>query len=562
MRRLARYLRWAWGTSWPLYALSVLVVNVFGALAVATFLRFLVPLPGAREFLSVSTLTASLYVGYFGFAIIVGVGMTLYFFTPVLGWERAPDSYDPTMIRRLVLRIPGFQALLGAVLWLVGVVIFTVVAMAEVSRSWALTVAVTAILGGAMVVLLTYMVAERMVRPVAARALKPELGSEGRIAPLSRQITFVWILTSAVPVIGVVLMVVAQASGFFGGDATEILPGVLALSLTELFTGFSGTRLMTMTVVDPIRELQVAMNRARRGDNDAKVRIYDSSEIGVLQAGFNEMMTGLRERERVRELFGRYVGDEVARRALEEKPTLGGENRQVGVLFVDVVGSTGFAVSREPQEVVRALNRFFDIVVEVVHRNRGIINKFEGDAALAVFGAPLPLDDIAGHTLAAARELKTELAEQELPAGIGAAVGPVVAGHIGAKNRFEYTVIGDAVNAAARLTDVAKETPGRVLTTAGTVRQANEAEQARWTMLKSVELRGRREMTQLARPIRPTMAEREAERAAEREAEKEAERAAEREAEKEAEREAEQTPQQTPQSPAAGSTAAATGTDR
>ncbi|AGP31701.1 adenylate/guanylate cyclase domain-containing protein [Corynebacterium terpenotabidum] len=513
MQRLARYIRWAWGTSWPLYAVSVLVVNVFGGLGVASFLRFLVPLPGAEEFLTVSTLTASLYVLYFLFAIVVGVGMTLFVFTPVLGWERAPDSYDPTMIRSLVLRIPGFQALLGAVLWAVGVVIFTVVAFVEISRSWALTVAVTSILGGAMVVLMTYMVAERMVRPVAVRAMKPTQGSPEKIAPLSRQITFVWLLTSAVPVVGVVLMVVGQASGFFGGDARKILPGVLALSVTELFTGFSGTRLLTMTIVDPIRELQVAMNRVRRGDTSAQVRIYDGTEVGVLQAGFNEMMDGLQERERVRELFGRYVGDEVARRAMEKKPTLGGENRQVGVIFVDVVGSTGFAVSREPQEVVLALNRFFDIVVEVVHRNKGIINKFEGDAALAVFGAPLPLDDIAGHTLAAARELKTELAAQELPAGIGAAVGPVVSGHIGAKDRFEYTVIGDAVNAAARLTDLAKETPGRVLTNATTVRQANAAEQARWTMMKSVELRGRREMTQLARPIRPTQAERAAEQA-------------------------------------------------
>lgn len=516
MQRLGRYIRWAWGTSWPLYALSVLVVNVCGALGVATFLRFLVPLPGAREFLSVNTLTLLLYVLYFLVALLIGVAATLYMFTPVLGWERAPDSYDPQMIRRLVLRIPAFQAFLGAGLWTVGVLIFTLVALIEVSPSWALTVGITATLGGAMVVLMTYMVAERAVRPVAVRALKPVQGSPEKITPLSRQITFVWILTSAVPVIGVVLMVIAQAIGFFGGDATDIIPGILALSITELFTGFFGTQLLAMTVVDPIRELQVAMNRVRRGDTRAQVRIYDGSEVGVLQAGFNEMMTGLQEREQVRKLFGRYVGDEVARRAIEEKPTLGGESRHVGILFVDVVGSTEFAVSREPQEVVQALNTFFDIVVEVVHRNKGIINKFQGDAALAVFGSPLPLDDIAGHTLAAARELKTELGAQELPAGIGAAVGPVVAGHIGAKDRFEYTVIGDAVNAAARLTDLAKETPGRVLTNAVTVRQANEAEQARWTVMKSVELRGRRKMTQLARPIRPTLAERETERQAER----------------------------------------------
>lgn len=509
MKQLLRYLSWAWGTSWPLYAATVLTTNVMGALAVATFLRFLIPLPEAKELTSLNTTTATLYVAYFAFAVVAGIAMTLYFFAPVLRWQRNPKAYDPNMVRDLVLRIPLLQTVTGAILWGIGVIVFTVVAL-QYSTRWGVTVAVCAVLGGLMVGLMTYMEAERLVRPVAARALAKGAPDHSRLSPLSHRLMTTWALTSAVPVLGMVLMMLATVVGYFPDDSNQVMPALLALALTTLATGFSGTLLFSMAVADPIRELQYAINRVRRGEVNTDVRIYDSSEIGVLQAGFNEMMRGLQQRQQVSDLFGRYVGTEVARRALEEKPELGGETRHVAVLFVDVIGSTGFATERDPEYVVKALNEFFDRVVEVVHANKGIINKFEGDAALAVFGAPLPLDDVAGHALAAARQLKAKLQGLEFVAGVGVAAGSVVAGHIGAKDRFEYTVIGDAVNQAARLTDLAKQTPGQVLTSAATLRAANEAEQRRWTLMKSVELRGRREMTQLARPIRPTLADRNA----------------------------------------------------
>lgn len=504
MNQFSRYVKWAMGTAWPLYALTILLTNALGALAVASFLRFLVPLDAARQITRVDTLTATLYTVYFIFAVIAGVIATLVFFAPVLRWQRNPSAYDPNMMRDLVLRIPLLQTITGTVLWGIGVILFTIVA-AQHTTKWAVAVAVTSIMGGLMVQLMTYMEAQRLVRPVAAKALSVGAPDHSRVSPITQRLMSTWALTSAVPVFGMLLVMYADSKGFFNGGT--ITPAMVALAGTMLITGIFGTYLFAMSISDPIRELQYAINNVRRGSVDTKVRIYDSSEIGVLQAGFNEMMRGLRERQRVSDLFGRYVGTEVARRALEEKPELGGETRHVGVLFVDVVGSTGYATKNAPEHVVKALNEFFDRVVDVVHRNKGTINKFEGDAALAIFGAPLPLDDVAGHAMAAARELRVELKGLEFEAGVGVAAGTVVAGHIGAKDRFEYTVIGDAVNTASRITDLAKDTPGHCLTTAATLREANEAEQARWTLLKSVELRGRREMTQLARPIRPTLAD-------------------------------------------------------
>ncbi|KAB1502901.1 adenylate/guanylate cyclase domain-containing protein [Corynebacterium sp. 320] len=514
MSQFVQYLKWSMKTAWPLYALTILFTNGLGAMGVATFLRFLMPLPSAQLVTDINTTTATLYAAYFAFALVAGVITTLIFFAPVLRWQRNPSAYDPNMMRDLVLRIPTLQTVTGAVLWGIGVAMFTVVA-AHQTTQWAIAVAITGVLGGLMVQLMTYMEAQRLVRPVAARALMAGAPDHSKILPVGRRLMLTWALTTAVPVVGMLLVLWGDDSGFFAsaapGWSPNVRPALIALAGTTLISGMFGTYLFGMSIADPIRELQYAINNVRRGSVDTVVRIYDSSEVGVLQAGFNEMMRGLRERQRVSDLFGRYVGTEVAKRALEEKPELGGETRHAAVLFVDVVGSTSYAKENTPEHVVKALNEFFDRVVDVVHRNKGIINKFEGDAALAMFGAPLPLDDVAGHAMAAARELRAELKDLEFEAGIGVAAGTVVAGHIGAKDRFEYTVIGDAVNTAARITDLAKDTPGRCLTTAATLREANEAEQARWTLLKSVELRGRREMTQLARPIRPTLADRDGE---------------------------------------------------
>ncbi|HMS76959.1 adenylate/guanylate cyclase domain-containing protein, partial [Gordonia sp. (in: high G+C Gram-positive bacteria)] len=220
------------------------------------------------------------------------------------------------------------------------------------------------------------------------------------------------------------------------------------------------------------------------------------------QAGFNDMVADLRERQDLRNLFGRYVGEDVARRAIETGTELGGEERYVGVLFVDIVGSTRLAVDHPPREVVELLNEFFRVVVSVVGKHGGFVNKFQGDAALAIFGAPLDLDDFSGCALAAARELREELYHSlgDTDIGIGVSAGKAIAGHIGSEQRLEYTVIGDPVNEAARLTELAKDEPTRVLGSARAVFLASAEESTHWEIGEGVELRGRGIETLLARP--------------------------------------------------------------
>ncbi len=206
--------------------------------------------------------------------------------------------------------------------------------------------------------------------------------------------------------------------------------------------------------------------------------VFDGTELGELQRGFNAMVNGLRERERVRDLFGRHVGREVAAAAERERPQLGGEDRHAAVVFVDIVGSTQLVDNQPAAHVVKLLNRFFAIVVNEVDRHHGLINKFAGDAALAIFGAPNRLDRPEDAALAAARAIAERLANEmpEVQAGIGVAAGQIVAGNVGAKQRFEYTVVGKPVNQAARLCELAKSHPARLLASSDTLHAASETE--------------------------------------------------------------------------------------
>jgi adenylate cyclase len=302
-----------------------------------------------------------------------------------------------------------------------------------------------------------------------------------------------------VPVLGVAAVSVAQLAGS-ESEAGTAAGASLFLAGLALFVGLMTLALAARAIADPIRAVRDALGRVEEGDFDARVPVDDASEIGLLEAGFNRMAAGLKERERLRDLFGRHVGEEVARAALEGEVRLGGEEREIAALFVDLVGSTTLAARRPPTEVVELLNRFFRAVVETVEARGGFVNKFEGDAALCVFGAPVARENAAADALAAARELSARL-RRELPDmdfGIGVSAGVAVAGNVGAEHRYEYTVIGDPVNEAARLCEMAKQRPERLLASEAAVERADGDEAGNWSLGEPIVLRGRDEATRLA----------------------------------------------------------------
>jgi adenylate cyclase len=402
--------------------------------------------------------------------------------------------------RKIVLRGPRRIVFVHVFIWTLAALLFgTVIATFELEAG-ARVLSLIAF-AGLVVCAFVYLIAERLLRPAAARALAAGIGDR-RLAPgIKTRVLAAWALGCAVPVFGLVgAGISALTEKDFTRDELALL--VVVIGSVVVIAGALALFLAAKAIADPVVSLRKAVRNVEEGNLNVGVDVYDGSEIGQLQAGFNEMVAGLRERERVQDLFGRHVGEDVARAALEQEIELGGELREVAVLFTDMVGSTELAAKRPPQEVVELLNRFFAVVVEIVDSHGGSVNKFEGDAALAIFGAPVALDDAPSRALAAARELARRLRTEAMgvEAATGVSAGEVVAGNIGEERRFEYTVIGDPVNEAARLTELAKKRPAGVLASESIVALASADERQRWQLGEPVQLRGRANPTRLAEP--------------------------------------------------------------
>lgn len=415
-----------------------------------------------------------------------------------LRWFTA--SHSPTAEeRRFVRRILRNQSGMLASVWaLSGAVLFIVNRDGGPVAAWLIGMCMlfgaTTSMGAALLLI------QRPMRPIVAAATS--LTGRDTAPGVMARLLLTWLMSSALPTLGIAMVVVLRSHGWIIEKTANVEIPVVVLSLISVLVGLRGMTVAALSISDPVRDVVDAMARVEHGDIDTEVEVYERSEIGRLQSGFNRMVAGLAERDRLRDVFGRHVGTDVARRALSEAGTLTGEVRDTAVLYVDLVGSTQLAQSRSPAEVAEVLNNFFEIVVAAVDERQGLINKFEGDAVLAVFGAPLPSAAPESDALATARTLAVTL--RRLPVvdfGIGVSAGRVFAGNIGAKHRYEYTVIDDAVNEAARLADRAKSTPQRALCSAAALFAADPAEREQWAECGSETLRGRLEPTRMSAPI-------------------------------------------------------------
>lgn len=416
---------------------------------------------------------------------------------PTLRWYAAGAEPDQAQ-REAAMKLPGRQSatLFGA--WAVTGGIFMLLNLGD-GAQLLLPIFLGVLLGGLAAGGTAMLLAQRVLQPIMRAAT---LGCEPRMAVpgVYARLVLLWFLCSAFPIGVIATLVVLRSYGWLIEKSTSLDVPILVVSLAALVLGLPTMLLTSRSISDPLGEVVDAMAEVEHGRIGTYVGAYERSQIGRLQTGFNRMVAGLAERDRLRDLFGRHVGADVAQRAISEGASLSGDVVEAAVLYIDLVGSTQLAESRPPQEVAQILNDFFRIVVHAVDEHQGLINKFVGDAALAVFGVPLPSSEPASAALATARALGAQLRCLPVDFGIGVSAGRVFAGNIGAENRYEYTVIGDAVNEAARLADLAKTADRRILCAAGAIERAEEAEQTHWAQCYSTVLRGRSEATQVSAP--------------------------------------------------------------
>jgi class 3 adenylate cyclase len=311
-------------------------------------------------------------------------------------------------------------------------------------------------------------VAEAPMRPVRI-ALAGDTGI-GDCLPRSRPTFAAWS--------NVGMLAAALAFAVVGAMWSAVFPSASQQPITWVLIGCAltlgfGVPITVGTAFSPslrpIRDLAEGTERVAAGDFSRRLPVVQDDDLGALAASFNRMQAGLAERQRLQGAFGTYVDPVLASRLLEQgDDVFTGERREVSVMFVDIRDFTPFAESNSAEDTVARLNALFDIVVPAVVDEGGHVNKFLGDGALAVFGAPNELVEHSDAALKAAMLIDRLVADRfggELRIGIGINTGQVIAGTIGGGSKLEFTLIGDTVNVAARVEQLTKVTGDTILLT-------------------------------------------------------------------------------------------------
>jgi adenylate cyclase len=284
----------------------------------------------------------------------------------------------------------------------------------------------------------------------------------------------IFLLTGVMPPAILGILAYMRALGLQGADAGTAEEIIAGLRLTILFlvgVGIAAAIGLSIfaanSVAAPLRDVEAAMAEVERGRLDGRAPVVSTDEIGAVAEGFNRMLQGLREREMVKETFGKYVTPEIRDEILAGRISGEGELKEVTVLFADIRDFTPWVEATAPREVVHDLNEYFTEMAEAIRAQRGLVLQFIGDEIEAVFGAPIASPDHAAMAVRTALDMRGRLrawndrreaaGKPPLRHGIGIHTGTVLAGNIGGAERLSYALVGDPVNLASRIQGLTKD---------------------------------------------------------------------------------------------------------
>ncbi|MDT5339786.1 MAG: adenylate cyclase [Mycobacterium sp.] len=367
-----------------------------------------------------------------------------------------------TYARGLIVRAVTANAVCGGLLAVIAG------AIAGASASRLLQYAILGAAFGAAYVLPAHSVAEAALRPARVAIAADTAIGDG--LPRSRPTFAAWSNVSLLAAMFISTVAGAMMAAVFDWvSEMPVLWVMIGGGLTLAFGVPLTVGLAFTPSLRPVRDLADGTQRVAAGDYSQRLPVVQDDDLGALAASFNRMQAGLAERQRLQAAFGTYVDPALAARLLEQGDDVFiGERREVTVMFVDIRDFTPFAEANTAEDTVARLNALFEIVVPAVVDAGGHVNKFLGDGALAVFGAPNDLADHADAAVSAAVLIQRLVAERfggELRIGIGINTGKVIAGTIGGGSKLEFTLIGDTVNVAARVEQLTKTTGDTILLT-------------------------------------------------------------------------------------------------
>ena len=395
-----------------------------------------------------------------------------------------PSEHLLSLARIRAMNAPVIYCVLTVAIWLFAMMLapFLLTMMAPpVSRGYWLTGLLISFFDGAFITVFTYFLVMAVSRWLFLPKLFPlghldaQIG--GHSLSIKAQHALVFLAICVLPLLlnisnlaicRYVLIPEANPREFTLESLTD--QHLVQSAYLSIFAFIMGLGIVLSLAINQRRSLKSigeAVEHVHRGDLSQFVQVTSRDELGKLGDGVNEMIIGLRERNRIVEAFNRYVDRTLTKQVLEGELKMGGVQAEVSILFCDIRSYTSLSEGMEPERIVSMLNRYFTRMAESIEDEGGTVNKFIGDGILAVFGAPQTLPDHRDRAIRAALAMYDALAEfnkmqeqdllPQLRIGIGIHSGLVLAGNIGTPNKIEYTVIGDPVNVAQRLDEVASE---------------------------------------------------------------------------------------------------------